>query len=201
MLFSTTTTKAITIRKLLSPTYKHINRRNQTTAFIRTLVVIAIAVILFFILIILIIIIVIKSQRFRVPSTSSEDKVSSSSFAQSISTGFSTDSPTNINYQQQQKQQQSISTLPPINYENYLRKSTFIHGLVPQTNLSPRFHRPQQTLDEKRRVPLHIRSPSLLRINPFIDHASLTTNEHLTKQRGPLPKVTHLKNGDVIISA
>ncbi len=146
----------------------------------------------------MIIIIVIKSQRFRVPSTSSEDKVSSSSFAQSISTGFSTDSPTNTNYQQQQ---QPISTLPPINYENYLGTSTFMHSIVPQTNLSPRFHRPQQTLDDKRRAPLHIRSPSLLRINPFIDHASLTTNEHLAKQRGTLPKITRLKNGDVIISA
>jgi len=115
---------------------------------------------------------------------------------------MSTDSSTHINYHHQLKQQQQqISTIPSIDSENYYKKSTFVQGLVPQTNLTPRFHRQQQTLDEKRRIPLQIRSPSLSRINPFIDHASLTTNEYLTKQRTPLPKVTRLQNGDVIISA
>jgi hypothetical protein len=192
--------RTTTIRNLLLSTYKQINRRNQTTAFIRILIVIAIAIVLFFILIIFIITIIIKSHHFHVPSTSSEDKVSSSSFAQSTSTAISTDSSTNINYHQQLKQQ-SISTIPPIDYETYFKKSTFVHGLVPRTNLTPRFHRQQQTLDEKRRIPLQIRSPSLSRINPFIDHASLTTNEHLTKKRAPVPKVTRLQNGDVMISA
>ena len=57
-------------------------------------------------------------------------------------------------------------------------------------------------IDERRRIPLHIQSPSLSRINPFIDHASLTTNEHANKKtRTNLPKVTRLQNGDVIISA
>ncbi|CAF5092775.1 unnamed protein product, partial [Rotaria socialis] len=74
--------------------------------------------------------------------------------------------------------------------ENYLPKPPFAHGLVPQTNLSPRFHRQQQTIDDRRRIPLNIRSPSLSRINPFIDHAALTTNEHVTKKRSPLPKIT-----------
>lgn len=168
------------------------NRQNDTKAFIRTLIVIAIAIILFFILIILIITIVIKSNRFRVSSTS-EDKVSSSSFAQSISTAISTDSPTNINYHHQLKSS--------INYENYWNKSTFVQGLVPHTSLTPKFHRQQQTLDEKRRIPLEIRSPSLSRINPFIDHGSLTTNDNLPKKRTPLPKIKRLQNGDVIISA
>ncbi|CAF4228342.1 unnamed protein product, partial [Rotaria sp. Silwood2] len=125
---------------------------------------------------------------------------SSSSFAQSTSTATSADSPINIDYHHQLKQQ-PISTVISSNYDTYLTKSTFVHGLVPQTNLSPRFHRQQKTIDERRRIPLHIRSPSLSRINPFIDHGSLTTNEHLTKKRAPLPKVTHLKNGNVIISA
>ncbi|CAF1026957.1 unnamed protein product [Rotaria sordida] len=185
---------------LLSSTYKHSNRQHQTTAFIRTLIAIAIAIILFFILVLLIIIIIIKSNRFRVSSKSSEDKISSTSFAQSTSTATSADSPTDIDYHHQLKQQ-PISTVISSNYENYLTRSTFVHGLVPLTNLSPRFNRQQKTIDERRRVPLHIRSPSLSRINPFIDHASLTTNEHLTKKRSPLPKVTHLKNGDFIISA
>ena len=188
------------IQKVFTSTRRQVHRRNESLAFVRILVAVTIAIILFFILITLIIIILIKSQRFRVSSTTSEDKVSSSSFAQSTSTALSTDSPTNINYLQE-KQQPSIATLPLINYQNYLNKSTFAQGLVPQTNLSPRFHRQQQTLDEKRRVPLHIRSPSLLRINPFIDHASLTTKENLLKKRPLLPQVTRLQNGDVIISA
>jgi hypothetical protein len=191
-LLSSTTT---VVYNLLPSTYKQLNRQNETTAFIRTLIVISIAIILFFILIILIIVILIKSHRFRVSSNSSEDKVSSSSFAQSISTAISTDSPTNMNYHQQQL------PIPSIAYQTYPRKSTFGPGLVPQTNLTPRFHRQQQTLNDKRRAPLQIRSPSLSRINPFIDHASLTTNEHLTKKRAPLPKVTRLQNGDVIISS
>lgn len=196
----TTTTTARTLEKVFLSTWRQVHRRNEPIAFIRILVAIIIAVILFFILIVLIIIILIKSKRFRVASTTSEDKVSSSSFAQSTSTALSADSPTNIHYPQE-KQQPSIATLPLINYQNYLNKSTFVQGLVPQTNLSPRFHRQQQTLDEKRRVPLHIRSPSLLRINPFIDHASLTTKENFTKKRPLLPQVTRLQNGDVIISA
>lgn len=189
-----------TVERIFTSTWKQIQRPNESITFIRILVVITVAIILFFILIILIIIILIKSQRFRVSSTTSEDKVSSSSFAQSTSTALSTDSPTNIIYPSE-KQQPCIATLPPINYQTYLNHSTFVQGLVPQTNLSPRFHRQQQTLDDKRRVPLYIRSPSLLRINPFIDHASLTTKENLTKKRPLLPHVTRLQNGDVIISA
>ena len=196
-LLSSTTTS---ITNFLFSTYKHTNHQNQTRAFIRTLIFIAIAIILFFTLIILIILIILKSHRLHVSSISSDDKVSSSSFAQSTSTAISTDSPTNINYHHQLKQE-PISSLISSDYENYLRKSTFVHGLVPQTNLSPRFHRQQQTIDKRRRVPLHVRSPSLSRINPFIDHASLTTSEHLTQtQRSSLPKVTHLQNGDIIIS-
>jgi hypothetical protein len=198
-------TSTTPIHNLLSSTYKKINRQNQTKAFIRTLIVIGLAIILFFILIVLIIVILIKSHRFRISSTSSEDKVSSSSFAQSISTGISTDLSATMNYHQQQQPPPAISTIISSDYarryENYLTKPIFIHGLVPQTNLTPRFHRQQQVIDERRRIPLHIRSPSLSRIDPFIDHAALTTSEHIRKKRVPLPKVTHLRNGDVVISA
>jgi hypothetical protein len=199
-LISSTTTSMHT---LLSSTHKQINHQKPTTVFVRTLIVIAIAILLFFILIMLLVTILIKSHRFRITSTSSEDKVSSSSYAQSTSTAMSNDSPINTNYHHQLEQQQepSIPTMKSIDYKNYLTKTAYVHGLVPQSNLSPRFHRQQQTIDDKRRIPLHIRSPSLSRINPFIDHVALTTNEHLAKKRSPLPKVTRLQNGDVIILA
>jgi hypothetical protein len=198
-LLSSTTT---TIENFLFSTHKQIDRPKHSTVFVRTLIVIVVAIILFFTLIILIITILIKSHRFRITSTSSEDKVSSSSFAHSTSTAISNDSSTNINYHHQlEQQQQPISTIKSIDYKNYLSKTTYLHGLVPQTNLSPRFHRQQQTIDDRRRIPLNIRSPSLSRINPFVDHAALTTNEQFTKKRSPLPKVTRLHNGDVIISA
>ncbi|CAF1123452.1 unnamed protein product [Adineta steineri] len=199
-----TSTATTSFDNILSSTHKQISPLNQTTVFIRTLIFITIAIILFFILIILIIIILIRSHRIHASTTPCEDKVSSSSFAQSTSTALSSDSSTNINYHRQSKQQeqQPISTVTSVSYENILTKSTFVRGLVPETNLSPRFHRQQQTLDEKRRIPLQIRSPSLTRINPFIDHASLTTtNEHSNKKRATIPKVTCLQNGDIIISA
>ena len=201
---STTTTIISNLLSITTTTiYKQINnRQNETTGFIRTLIAIAIAITLFFILILLIITIVIKSHRFDVPSTSFEDKVSSSSFAQSTSTATSTDSPININYPHQIKQQQQQRTMLSIDYENYLKNSPFVQGLVPQTNLTPKFHRQQQTIDEKRRIPLEIRSPSLSRINPFIDHALLTTTEQqLKKKHVQVPKITRLYNGDVLISA
>lgn len=198
-LFLSSTTMT-SIHDFLSSTYQQVNPQNETTVFIRTFIFIAIAMILFFVLIVLIIIIFIRTHRFHVSSTTCEDKVSSSSFAQSTSTALSTDS-TNINYHRQLNQQ-PVSTITSVSYENILTKSTFVHGLVPQTNLSPRFHRQQQLVEEKRRIPLQIRSPSLTRINPFIDHGALTTtNEDLAKKRSPLPKVTRLQNGDVIISA
>lgn len=178
---------------------KPILHQQTNNTFIRTIIVIFIAVLLFFILIILIIIIIIKSKHFHSMSTatsSSEDKVSSSSFAPSLSTALSTDSPANNTHYHQHPQ----PILSTINYQNYINQSSiFVNGLVPQSNLTPRFHRQQQNLDDKRRIPLHIRSPSLSRINPFIDHASLTTNEQLKKVQ--LPQVTRLQNGDLIISA
>ncbi len=132
----------------------------------------------------------IKSHRFHL-SSSSEDKVSSSSFAHSTSTGTSTDFHNEI---YQFKPQSFISTDYSRRYENYLTtRPTFIPGLVPQTNLSPRFYRQYQGFDERRRrAPLHIESPSLSSNN----HRLLTTN-----QRTHLPTITHLKNGDVLISA
>ncbi|CAF1933002.1 unnamed protein product [Rotaria magnacalcarata] len=196
---SSTTTVTSTF-SLLSSTYKNLDSDDQTAAFIRTLIFIAIAIILFFVLIIIIITILIKSRRLRTSSSSLEDKVSSSSFAPSTSTTTSTDSPTHHDYHHQLKQQ-NIATITSSYCENYLPKSPFAHGLVPQTNLSPRFHRQQKTIDDRRRIPLNIRSPSLSRINPFIDHAALTTNEHITKKRSPLPKITRLQNGDVLITA
>ena len=151
----------------------------------------------------------VKSYRFRASSTSSEDKVSSSSFAQSTSTALSMDlstNPTNHYHQQLEPARASISPITSADsfqhYDNYLSKTGIVHGLVPQTVLSPRFHRQQQVLDERRRTPLQIRSPSLSRINPFIDHASLaTTKERQASKRVSSPQVTRLENGDVIISA
>ena len=192
-------------------TSKQSQRDQQTAIFIRTLIVIAVAIVLFFILIILIIVMLVKSYRFRASSTSSEDKVSSSSFAQSTSTALSMDLSTHPHnhYHQQLEQVPPSTSISPItsadsfqHYDNYLTKTATVHGLIPQTVLSPRFHRQQQVLDERRRAPLQIRSPSLSRINPFIDHASLaTTKERQANKRVSSPKVTRLQNGDVIISA
>lgn len=151
----------------------------------------------------------VKSYRFRASSTSSEDKVSSSSFAQSTSTALSMDLSTNPTSHYHQQLEPTRASISPItsadsfqHYDNYLSKTGIVHGLVPQTILSPRFHRQQQVLDERRRTPLQIRSPSLSRINPFIDHASLaTTKERQGSKRVSSPQVTRLENGDVIISA
>lgn len=198
---ATTAITTTSIYDMLSSTYKSLNSDDQTVAFIRTLIFIAISLMIFFILMILIVTILVKSHRLRISSKSSEDKVSSSSFAPSTSTTTSSDSPAQVDYHHQLKQQ-SISTIVSPNYENYVTKSTFVNGLVPQTNLSPRFHRQQKDIDDRRRIPLNIRSPSLSRINPFIDHASLTTTSELsTNKRSPVPKITRLRNGDVLISA
>jgi hypothetical protein len=137
------------------------------TELIRILVIIAIASLLFFILIIFILAMLIKSHRCHLSSIS-EDKVSSSSFAQSISTAMSADFPQEI-YQYK----------PPSNLSNHYSKPRLIPGLVPQTNLSPRFYR-------QRRTPLYIQSPSI---------------NHGANKRIHRPIITHLKNGDVIISA
>ncbi|CAF3963369.1 unnamed protein product [Adineta steineri] len=170
--------------------------------FFRTLIIVAIASLLFFIFIVFIIAILIKSHRFRV-SSFSEDKISSSSFAPSISTAISTDLSNDI-YQFKQ-QQPTVSLDYSRRYDNYLTtRSTYIHGIVPQSNLSPRFYRQYQGFDERRRrrrAPLQIESPSL----SSIDHELLTTKKYIhnnnTKTRTHLPIVTHLHNGDVLISA
>ncbi|CAF5011059.1 unnamed protein product, partial [Rotaria socialis] len=62
-----------------------------------------------------------------------------------------------------------------------------------------------------RRAPLQIKSPSLSCNNKYTDHGLLTTNKYdnnnnnnnnnNTKRRNHLPTVTHLQNGDVLISA
>jgi hypothetical protein len=187
------------IFNLFSSTTKQLNQ--TTTSFIRILVIIALISLLFFILIIFIIAILIKSHRFRI-SSSSEDKVSSSSFAQSISTAISTDFSNEI---YQFKQQPIISIDYSRRYENYLTpRPPLIHGLVPQTNLSPRFYRQYQGFDEqrRRRTPVNIQSPSLSSISPFADRGSLTSNKYNnTKRQTHLPIVTRLQNGDVLISA
>lgn len=186
---------------LFSSTTKQFN--HTTNGFIRILVIIAIISLLFFMLIIFIIAILIKSHRFRI-SSSSEDKVSSSSFAQSISTAISTDFCNDI---YQFKQEPIISLDYSRRYENYLTarpSPPFIHGLVPQTNLSPRFYRQYHGFDERRRrrAPVHVQSPSLSSINPYIDHGLLTSNKYNnTKNRTHLPSVARLQNGDVLISA
>ena len=197
----------------LSSAFTRVHRDHRSKAFIRTLMMIAVAILLLFILIILIIVILIKSQRWRSSSTSSEDKASSSSFAPSTSTVLSMDLSTAMNYHHHHQLQlppRSISTISSHEstrqYDNYLTRAPFLHGLVPQSSLSSRFHQQQQqqqqpVRDDRRRMPLHIRSPSLARINPFLDHGSLATNEHLAQQRSSAPKVTRLHNGDVIISA
>ncbi|CAF3425926.1 unnamed protein product [Rotaria socialis] len=179
-----------------------------TTSFVSILIIITIVTLLCFILIIFIIAMLIKTHRCRL-SSSSEDKVSSSSFAQSTSTAISTDFSNEI-YQFQQLP--IISTDYSRRYENYLiTRPTFLHGIVPQSNLSPRFHRQYQGLERiQRRAPLQIKSPSLSCNNKYTDHGLLTTNKYdnnnnnnnnNTKRRNHLPTVTHLQNGDVLISA
>ncbi|CAF1076383.1 unnamed protein product [Rotaria sordida] len=177
-----------------------------SNSFIFILIIITIISLLCFILIISIITILIKTHRCRLLlSSSSEDKVSSSSFAQSTSTAISTDFSNEI-YQFQQLP--ILSTDYSKHYENYLiTQPKFIHGIVPQTNLSPRFYRHYQGFDKtQRRAPLHIQSPSLSYVNTFIDHGLLTTNTSSynndnIKKRNHLPTITHLQNGDVLISA
>jgi hypothetical protein len=186
---------------VFSSTTKETRPTAATTSFARILVLIAVAGLLFFILIMFIIAILIKSHRFRV-SSFSEDKVSSSSFAPSISTAMSSDLSNEV---YQFKHQPTLSIDYPRRYEHHVTtKPTFIHGLVPQGNLSPRFYRPYQGFDERyrRRVPLQIESPSLSSVNPFVDRELLTSNRYNnTKACTHLPLVTHLQNGDVLISA
>ena len=174
------------------PTMKTDQRDQQTAAFIRTLIFIGVAIFLFFILILLIVIILITSDRCHFTIVSSEEKICSPSFAPSTSTGMSIDS------SNQQHAITSISTIGSTDsvhpFETYLPRNEPLHGLVPQTSLSPRFHRQHLVLDERRRVPLQIRTPSLSRINPIVDHNSFA------KDRSSQPKVTHMYNGDVMIS-
>lgn len=173
----------------------------MTTNFLRILILVAITSVLFFVLIMFIITVLIKSHRFRV-SSFSEDKASSSSFAPSVSTAISTDLSNDV---YQFKHQPILSSDCPRRYEQHVNtKPTFIHGLVPQANLSPRFYRPYQGFDERRRrrVPLQIDSPSLASINPFVDRSLLTSNRYNSMTpHTHLPIVTHLRNGDVLITA
>lgn len=158
---------------------------SPTTNFFRILIIIAILSLLFFILILFIIAMLIKSHRFRL-STLSKDKISSSSFApSSTTTAISADFSNEI---YQFKPQSFISNDYSRRYEDYFSTNpTFIPGLVPQTNLSPRFHRQYQGhYEQQRQRSLHIQSPSLSYIN---------------RKRTHLPTVTHLQNGDVLISA
>lgn len=149
-----TTSKSI----LFSSTIKQI----LPTNFLRILIIIALASLLFFIIIIFIIVMLIKTHRFRL-SSSSDDKISSSSFARSASTVTSNDYPPDI--------YQFKSPIYDFSRPCY---PTYLPGLVPQTNLSPRFYRPYQNFnDRQRRIPVHIQSPI----------------------------ITHLQNGDVLISA
>lgn len=158
---------------------------SPTTNFFRILIIIAILSLLFFILILFIIAMLIKSHRFRL-STLSKDKISSSSFApSSTTTAISADFSNEI---YQFKPQSFIPNDYSRRYEDYFSTNpTFIPGLVPQTNLSPRFHRQYQGhYEQQRQRSLHIQSPSLSYIN---------------RKRTHLPTVTHLQNGDVLISA
>jgi hypothetical protein len=135
----------------------------------------------------------IKSHRLSL-STLSEDKISSSSFAPSTLTAISANFQNEI---YQFKPQSFILNDYSKRYENYfetIRPPTFIHGLVSQPNLSAHFYRQYQGFDERRRrTPLHIQSPS----PSYINHGLLTTNNRRTH----LPTITHLQNGDVLISA
>lgn len=174
------------------------------SSFIYILLVITFVSLLCFILIIFIITMLIKTHRCRL-SSSSEDKVSSSSFVQSTSTAISTDYSNEI-YQFQQLP--ILASDYPRHSENYLiGRPTIIHGIVPQANLSPRFYRQYQGFDKmQRRGPLQIKSPSLSSVNKYIDHGLLAKNKYdhidnYTKKRNHLPRVTHLENGDVVISA
>lgn len=129
--------------------------------FVRVLVIIALASLLFCILIIFIIAMLIKTRRFPL-SSSSEDKVSSSSFIHSSSTATS-----NEIYQ---FKPQSI-----LSYDYSSTRPTFLPGLV---SLSPRFYRPYAQFPRR-----------------------TSTFPCTTNQRSHFPTVTHLQNGDVLISA
>ena len=167
---------------LLSSTIQH-----SPSNFIRILVIIALASLLFCILIIFIIAMLIKTQRFHLPS--SEDKVSSSSFSRSSITATSTADFPNEIYQFKPQSILSYNHSPP--YGNYF--PTFLPGLVPQGNLSPRFYRPYLGHDRRpRRTPVHIQSPSVSSSNQGL----LTTNRRIHR-----PTITRLQNGDVLISA
>lgn len=122
----------------------------------------------------------IKARRFRWPSTS-DDKISSSSFIHSTSTAVSNEiyqfKPQSIlSYDYTQRLGHSFSNRP-----------TYLPGLVPQANLSPRFYRSSSGWDRHYRQALpsaQIRSSSLTHPN-----------------QGLFPSIRHLQNGDVLISA
>ena len=192
--FLSTTTRSMF--DLFSSTQKQINA--ITTNFTHILIIIAISSLLCFLLIIFIITMLIKTRRCLV-SPLSADRASSSSFTQSTSTAISTDFPLEI---YQFKQFPIISTDNSKCHENYSMKNLVpIHGLVSQTNLSPRFYRQHQGIHEReRQAPLQMQSLSYVR--PFVDHGLLTTKTYNhTKKRTHQPTLTHLQNGDVLISA
>ncbi|CAF1063462.1 unnamed protein product [Didymodactylos carnosus] len=104
----------------------------------------------------------------------------------------------------------------PTSFDNYM--STNTGGLLPQSQLSPRFHRQTTTTSQLRslNVPPPIRTPSSTRIMMFPDHTNIlskhlpptrivTNNYHQTttmrKNNSTMPIVTRLQNGDVLISA
>ena len=159
--------------------------------FLRTLVIIISTITFFFLLILFLIVMLLKSRRLRLLS-SFEDKVSASSFVQSTSTAISNDFSNDI----YQFKPRSISNM---DYGGFIEQSfrapeAALTGLVPQNNLSPRFYRHHQNFSQ-RRAPLYIQSPSLS--DPHRSELSTTTQEPYVSQ----PRMTHLHNGDVIISA
>jgi len=143
--------KIFLIHQQLQNRYYSLPQSNKL--FLRILAIIALASLLFFILIIFTMIMLIKTHRFR---------LSSSSFARSASIITSNDYPNDIYHFKSQTYDYSQHYYP-----------TFIPGLVPQTNLSPRFYRSAYQGFNERRIPVHIQSPI----------------------------ITHLQNGDVLISA
>ena len=146
--------------------------------FIRILVIIILASLLFCVLIIFIIAMLIKARRFRWPSTS-DDKTSSSSFIHSTSTALS-------NEIYQFKPQSILSYDYSQRHANhfYARPSSYyLPGLVPQTNLSPRFYR------------------SVSGWNPHYRRAQIRSSSLTHTDQGLFPSIRHLQNGDVLISA
>ncbi|CAF1062747.1 unnamed protein product, partial [Didymodactylos carnosus] len=217
-----------------------VSKQHQTAAIIRTLLVIIIAIVLFLILIILIIAILVRSHRSQISSASkySENKLESKSSTQ-LSSQYkkqrslyktSTTPPlsSSNNYPDSLS---TISTIingqstpfcrynPPTSFENYL--SVQSGGLLPQSQLSPRFHRQTTTTSQLRslNVSTPTRTPSLSRITIVPDHTNIltkhslstknltnnyrrtTTTTSMRKNKSAMPVVTRLQNGDVLISA